>query len=214
MASIPASIRESPKLTSFDQPTYLSEIKDLRQHENAAGQQRSRRGHWNPSSLPEDHVASEALCFRHDRGTTRVLQSRPSNVHHYKSYSIYYIRGKFLAVPYDASLKQEDSSDDEGDGTAFETWQPLTFRHLNLGGCVRGLASYVDIRLQESRMQTQPADRVWMEYFLPDRYNPQPQEARRRGLVGKLALIIDLAATSQVPEQWKPALTIHHHRFN
>jgi len=176
----------------------------------------NRQGLWLP---PRARFGSEVRDGQ-TTGTTYLFNGREVEVRpdllesaiHYKTVSMYFSRGYFYIVPYDATENQvgsgrqvegepasdsddaEHDPDEEPDPTTID-WSLLHF-HWELNG----YTSKIWASASETRLNTQRPDQYWVNEILTDAHHALPErrtsEPSCGGLAGDLAILIGLVAFS------------------
>ncbi|MCJ1324365.1 hypothetical protein MMC10_001027 [Thelotrema lepadinum] len=135
------------------------------------------------------------------------LNTRTSNPWRFRTYSVFVQQnnGRILAVDFDARRRDVRDSD-------ITEWCEIGFHHIPAGNAVY---SYLDIPGEYLQLAgaAPSSNATWINQLFPQGYHCGPSAdaqyptMRHAGLIGRLPLIISLAALSCHPTQVKHVLT-------
>ena len=192
-------------------------------------------GEWRPPRpMHSNQISKEGDWYYHPAETGSPLQklsvqpgnTRPDNLEHFRTLSMYYSQGSFWIVPYNATKRQVGTGyhdeghegrrpsgwSDEGESdvehtTHYIDWKQLSFGHPS--AFPNDNTSFATIGGHSPRLFVQHASQdQWVNWLLPDRYHSESHQTATGagGMVGSLPILIGLKAFSVKPEDVLPTL--------
>lgn len=154
---------------------------------------------------------------------TMPIPSIPDSARPFQCYSVYHHTGIMFTVPLDVtntctgngselSPTDEGGSEDEGGRQEHKDWAELSFGQSPDNADWE--LSFACHEVGNRGLLAQRRDQRWVDYFLPDRYQPQTTryEDSQVGMVGELALLIGLVSLALPRGLWVrrlPQIIVH-----